>query len=97
VAEAMPPNDYVEDPAAKAAFDAALLDFWKKQGRSKLPSCSITRESPVDPYRLWWEVHAWGGLDKVRPAAAAPPLGACSPRSGPGAIPLRLPRGVTAG
>jgi hypothetical protein len=88
VVEALLPNDYVHDAAAKAAFDAALLDFWKKQGRSKLPSCNITRESPADPYRLWWEVHAWGGFDKA--SRLQPP----GPGPGPGprcALPAHRP------
>jgi hypothetical protein len=62
----MVPKDYQEDPQAKAAFDAAFADFNKKQGRTKVPTCNIARDTQVEPYRLWWEVQAWGGVGKVR-------------------------------
>lgn len=71
-AESMVPKDYQEDPRAKAAFDAAFADFNKKQGRSKVPTCNIARDTQVEPYRLWWEVQAWGGVDKVRTLLLVP-------------------------
>jgi hypothetical protein len=96
----MVPKDYQEDPAAKAAFEAAFEDFYQKQGRSKVPICNIARDTQVEPYRLWWEVHAWGGVDKVRTpelvllAAALSPLRpACTQHSCCISKPLSLKKG----
>lgn len=43
----------------------ALKDFWSKQKRGRMPATHITTACPINPHRLFIEVHSWGGMEKV--------------------------------
>jgi hypothetical protein len=52
--------------AGKAVFMAAFDAYWKKRGRGgRAPRMQLTASTPMCPWRLWREVHAWGGYGSV--------------------------------
>lgn len=57
-----------ECPAEEEArFLRDLDSYWSKSKRGRTPATHITTACPIAPYRLWLEVHSWGGMEKVRP------------------------------
>ena len=52
---------------------AAYLEFWRRRGGGggrgaapgQPPRCQLMTSVPMHPWRLWQEVHSWGGPEVV--------------------------------